>query len=77
MDALSGFYCDYSAPPLKSLWYSAMTTTANLHPDIVVIGAGHAGCEAASAAARLGCEVVLISMSLDTVRDICMVSFAP
>ena len=31
--------------------------------DIIVIGAGHAGCEAAYAAARLGKEVLLISLS--------------
>ena len=30
--------------------------------DIVVVGAGHAGCEAALAAARMGCKVLLISM---------------
>ncbi len=30
--------------------------------DIVVVGAGHAGCEAALAAARLGCHVVLLTM---------------
>ena len=32
--------------------------------DIVVIGAGHAGCEAALAAARLGCRVVVLTASL-------------
>ena len=30
--------------------------------DIIVVGAGHAGCEAAVAAARLGCSVLLITM---------------
>ena len=34
--------------------------------DVVVIGAGHAGCEAAHAAARLGCRVALVTLSLDT-----------
>src|SRR6185295_11844189 len=33
----------------------------------VVIGAGHAGCEAAFAAARLGCRVGLVTLSSDTV----------
>ena len=32
--------------------------------DIIVVGAGHAGCEAAAAAARLGCRVLLITMDL-------------
>lgn len=35
--------------------------------DVVVIGAGHAGCEAAWAAARLGCTVGLVTLSPDTV----------
>ena len=35
--------------------------------DIAVIGAGHAGCEAALAAARLGCRTLLISINLDLV----------
>jgi tRNA uridine 5-carboxymethylaminomethyl modification enzyme len=35
--------------------------------DVIVIGAGHAGCEAAWAAARLGAHVGLCTLSLDTV----------
>jgi len=35
--------------------------------DVAVIGAGHAGCEAALAAARLGCRTVLLTMNCDTV----------
>ncbi len=35
--------------------------------DIIVIGAGHAGCEAALAAARLGCSTLLLATNLDTV----------
>src|SRR5438552_12559011 len=35
--------------------------------DVVVIGAGHAGCEAAFAAARLGARVGLCTLSTDTV----------
>src|SRR5580765_3871091 len=35
--------------------------------DVIVIGAGHAGCEAAYAAARLGRNVAICSLSLDTV----------
>ncbi len=35
--------------------------------DVVVIGAGHAGCEAALAAARLGLETVVFSVSLDSI----------
>ena len=35
--------------------------------DIIVVGAGHAGCEAAAAAANLGSKVLLITMNLQTI----------
>lgn len=35
--------------------------------DVIVMGAGHAGCEAALAAARMGLRVLLLTMSLDTI----------
>ncbi len=35
--------------------------------DIIVVGAGHAGCEAALAGSRMGCEVLLITIDLDKV----------
>ncbi|OLE78688.1 MAG: hypothetical protein AUF76_18710 [Acidobacteria bacterium 13_1_20CM_2_65_9] len=35
--------------------------------DVIVVGAGHAGCEAAYAAARLGAHVGLCTLSTDTV----------
>ena len=37
--------------------------------DVIVIGAGHAGCEAAYAAARLGCSVALCTLSESTVAE--------
>jgi tRNA uridine 5-carboxymethylaminomethyl modification enzyme len=35
--------------------------------DVIVIGGGHAGCEAASAAARLGTETALVTLNLDLI----------
>src|SRR6266498_3652772 len=37
--------------------------------DVIVIGAGHAGCEAASAAARLGAQTALLTLNLDLIAQ--------
>lgn len=41
--------------------------TVEEYYDVVVIGAGHAGCEAALAAARLGCETIIFTVSMNSV----------
>ena len=37
------------------------------HYDVIVVGGGHAGCEAASAAARLGAVTALVTLRFDTI----------
>ena len=48
---LSGYSTDMKSYPKKY--------------DIIVVGAGHAGCEAALASARMGCSVLIITIDLD------------
>ncbi|MBQ7126952.1 tRNA uridine-5-carboxymethylaminomethyl(34) synthesis enzyme MnmG, partial [bacterium] len=39
----------------------------NNHFDIMVVGAGHAGCEAALSAAKLGCKVLLCTLNIENI----------
>ena len=41
--------------------------TYHKHYDVIVVGAGHAGCEAGLAAARMGCETLIVTINLDTI----------
>ena len=37
--------------------------------DVIVVGAGHAGCEAAAAAANLGSKTLLITMDMNKIAN--------
>ena len=41
----------------------------NFHYDVIVIGGGHAGCEAATAAARMGAKTCLITMDMNKIAQ--------
>src|SRR5947208_7628590 len=49
--------------------HSVTITTMPQQYDIVVIGAGHAGCEAARACARLGLNTAMVTMNLDLIAQ--------
>ena len=44
-----------------------MITYAAGSYQVVVIGAGHAGCEAALASARMGCSTLLVTLSMENI----------
>ena len=45
----------------------AFSTPPTEHFDVIVVGGGHAGCEAAITAARLGCSTALFSLNPDRI----------
>lgn len=54
----------------RETWGAIVTTSGyGKEYQVVVVGAGHAGCEAALAAARMGCSTLLLTMSLDAVAQ--------
>jgi tRNA uridine 5-carboxymethylaminomethyl modification enzyme len=55
--------------PLNKLTLHPVLKTMFQDYDIIVVGAGHAGCEAAAAAANLGSKVLLVTMNLQTIAQ--------
>lgn len=48
---------------------SLFMSTVNIRADVCVIGGGHAGCEAAAAAARTGAKTVLVTQRKDSIGE--------
>lgn len=62
------FHVEHSSFPsthINTLFLQAMFPQY----DVIVVGAGHAGCEAAAAAANLGSKVLLITMNMQTIAQ--------
>ncbi len=65
--------------PRGTMYYSIFIITLSCHGcifafmfphyDVIVVGAGHAGCEAAAAAANMGSKVLLITMNMQTIAQ--------
>ena len=60
-----------SRPPLPIIRIFITATMVSMHEryDVVVIGAGHAGCEAARACARMGLRTAMVTMNLDLIAQ--------
>jgi tRNA uridine 5-carboxymethylaminomethyl modification enzyme len=59
------FFMEHSSSPFRFMYFCSMFPEY----DIIVVGAGHAGCEAAAAAANLGSKVLLITMNMQTIAQ--------
>src|SRR6187549_2586889 len=56
--------CTLNFPPIPYL-----CSLMQAEYDVIVVGAGHAGCEAAAAAANMGSSVLLITMNMQTIAQ--------
>lgn len=60
-------FCNSLLPPLQIVEYLCGLMFPEY--DVIVVGAGHAGCEAAAAAANLGSKVLLVTMNMQTIAQ--------
>ena len=58
-----------TSKPICSTWNMLSQKCMFKEYDVIVVGAGHAGCEAAAAAANLGSSVLLVTMNMMTLAQ--------
>src|SRR5579862_3141679 len=61
--------CSRPPAPMMSTFIADTMITMHEKYDVVVIGAGHAGCEAARACARMGLRTAMVTMNLDLIAQ--------
>src|SRR5580700_10478631 len=61
--------CSRPPPPIINTFIADTMITMHETYDVVVIGAGHAGCEAARACARMGLRTAMVTMNLDLIAQ--------
>src|SRR5690348_3861833 len=63
--------CSRPPPPTINIFKTARITNNAMQKkyDVIVVGAGHAGCEAARACARMGLRTAMITMNLDLIAQ--------
>ena len=64
-----GFVAAGRPPPTAHHHQRSVVTMASLSADVCVVGGGHAGCEAAAAAARTGADTILVTQRLDSIGE--------
>src|SRR5437762_2030272 len=60
--------CSLPPLPITNIFIATIVTMPEKY-DVVVIGAGHAGCEAARACARMGLKTAMVTMNLDLIAQ--------
>src|ERR1700757_3109459 len=61
--------CSRPPPPIIRTFIADTIVTMHEKYEVVVIGAGHAGCEAARACARMGLKTAMVTMNLDLIAQ--------